>query len=152
MRQEAILKIIAEREIDTQEGIQTCLKELGYDVTQATVSRDIKSLDLVKVMTSDGHYRYSQKFSEQTRRDVIKYRSIFIEAVTRVDSAQNIVAVKCHTGMGNAACAALDMMELPGVVGTLAGDDTVFVLMRDEAQAKSLETRIAAMLSQNGEA
>ena len=57
LRHEAILKIIAEREIDTQEGIQSCLKELGYDVTQATVSRDIKSLDLVKVMTADGRYR-----------------------------------------------------------------------------------------------
>ena len=151
LRHEAILKIIAEREIDTQEGIQSCLKELGYDVTQATVSRDIKSLDLVKVMTADGRYRYSQKISEQSRREVVKYRAIFVEAVLRVDSAQNIVAVKCHTGMGNAACAAMDMMELPGVVGTLAGDDTVFILMRDEALAKSLEHRIGEMLSQNGE-
>lgn len=146
-RHEAILRIIAEKDVYTQEGLQAHLKELGYDVTQATVSRDIKSLDLVKVMTADGKYRYSQKASEQGQKQVLKVRSIFVDAVLSVDSAQNIVAVKCHAGMGNAACAAIDMMKLPGVVGTLAGDDTVFILMRDESQAKALVLRLQDMLT-----
>lgn len=148
-RQEAILKIIQENEIFTQEGLQAKLSELGYEVTQATVSRDIKSLDLVKVITSDGKYCYAPKLSEQARKKTVKFRSIFVEAVISVDSAQNIVAVKCHVGMGNAACAAIDMMELSGVVGTLAGDDTVFILMRDEEQAQSLVVKIRDML-ENG--
>lgn len=150
-RHEAILKIISENEIYTQEGIQAHLKEQGYDVTQATVSRDIKSLDLVKVITPEGKYCYAQKLSEQARKKTVKFRSIFVEAVINVDSAQNIVVVKCHVGMGNAACAAIDMMELAGVVGTLAGDDTVFILMRDEQQAKALAAKIDGMLQKDTE-
>jgi len=143
-RHEAILRIIAEKDVCTQEGLQAHLKELGYDVTQATVSRDIKSLDLVKVMTADGKYRYSRKV--QGQKQTLKVRSIFADAVLSVDSAQNIAAVKCHAGMGNAACAAIDTMGLPGVVGTLAGDDTVFILMRDEFQARALVQRLQDML------
>ncbi len=147
-RQEAILKIIQDYEVCTQEGLQLYLKEMGFDVTQATVSRDIKSLDLVKVLASDGKYRYSQKLSDQVRKKTVKFRSIFIEAVVQADYAQNIVAVKCHVGMGNAACAAIDMMDLDGVVGTLAGDDTIFILMRDEARAQALTEKIDGMIQE----
>ena len=76
----------------------------------------------------------------------MKYRAIFVETVVSVDYGQNIVAVKCHTGMGNAACAAIDKMEFEGVVGTLAGDDTVFILMRDTEQASQLVQRIMDMI------
>ena len=147
LRHEAILKIIAEREIDTQEGIQSCLKELGYDVTQATVSRDIKSLDLVKVMTADGRYRYSQKISEQSRREVVKYRAIFVEAVLRVDSAQNIVVLKTMPGSASVACSALDGMKLPNMVGSLGGDDTAILIMRDGESARVLCEEIHEMLN-----
>ena len=112
-RQEAILKIIQDYEVCTQEGLQLYLKEMGFDVTQATVSRDIKSLDLVKVLASDGKYRYSQKLSDQVRKKTVKFRSIFIEAVVQADYAQNIVAVKCHVGMGNAACLSLIHISEP---------------------------------------
>lgn len=147
-RQEAILKIIAEQEITTQEGLQTELSQLGFAVTQATVSRDIKNLDLVKSLTPQGQYRYSLKQSDTSTARAVKFRSVFLEAVIRLDYAQNIVVVKCHVGMGNAACAAIDTMDLEGVVGTLAGDDTVFLLMRSEEQAQNLMRQIEAMLAQ----
>lgn len=145
-RHEAILKIIEENEIYTQEGLQEYLRQNGFEVTQATVSRDIKALDLVKSITPEGRYRYAQKLSDYVGKKSVKFRSIFVEAVLYADFAQNIVAVKCHVGMGNAACAAIDMMELTGVVGTLAGDDTVFILMRDSQQAAELCGKINEML------
>ena len=146
-RHEAILKIISENEVYTQEGLQQKLSELGFEVTQATVSRDIKSLDLVKIITPEGKYRYAPKLADQVRGRTVKFHSIFVEAVIHVDYAQNIVVVKCHVGMGNAACAALDVMDLEGVVGTLAGDDTIFILMRDERQAQALVAKIEEMLA-----
>lgn len=145
-RHEAILKIIETEEVYTQEGLQELLRQRGYEVTQATVSRDIKALDLVKMLTPDGRYRYIPKQPEYTGKGVAKFRSIFVEAVIYVDCAQNIVVLKCHVGMGNAACAAVDRMELSGVVGTLAGDDTVFILMRDNEQAQALVVKINNML------
>ena len=144
-RQETILKLIAENRICTQEGLQDKLKEYGFSVTQATVSRDIKSLDLIKNLAPDGTYCYAQKAQDASPR-AVKYRAIFAETVVSVDCGQNIVAVKCHTGMGNAACAAIDKMEFEGVVGTLAGDDTVFILMRDAEQASQLVQRIMDMI------
>lgn len=144
-RQEALLKIIEENEVYTQEGLQEKLKEQGFDVTQATVSRDIKSLDLVKVTTPDGKYRYAQK-KLSTGVTVKKFTSVFQEAVISVDYAINTVVVKCHTGMANAACAALDIMDLGDVVGTLAGDDTIFVLLRSEEKAALVSQKIKEML------
>ena len=144
-RQEMILKIIAEHKVCTQESLQDKLREIGVDVTQATVSREIKNLDLIKVTLPDGTYCYAQKDKETNTRTV-KYRAIFMETVISVDHGQNIVAVKCHTGMGNAACAAIDRMELDEVVGTLAGDDTVFILTRDTAQAAALVKKISEMI------
>lgn len=148
-RQEAILQIITDREVTTQEGLQAALRERGFDVTQATVSRDIKSLDLVKVITPEGRYRYSQKQRGVSGAGALKFRSVFVEAVIHVDCAQNIVVIKCHVGMGNAACAAIDTMELEGVVGTLAGDDTVFILMRSGEQAVELMQRLQEMVGQS---
>lgn len=144
-RQEALLKIIDENEIYTQEALQEKLKECGFDVTQATVSRDIKSLDLVKIASGDGKYRYAPK-QLTTGVAVKKFTSVFQEAVIKVDYAINTVVVKCHTGMANAACAALDIMDLGDVVGTLAGDDTIFVLLRTEEKAKQVAEKINEML------
>lgn len=145
-RQEVILEIIATEEVYTQEGLQQKLIDRGFNVTQATVSRDLKNLDLIKVLTPDGRYRYSRRQEDVNRKKAAKFRSVFIEAVLSVDYAQNIVAVKCHVGMGNAACAAIDMMELEGIVGTLAGDDTVFILMRDIQNAAALTEKIKGMI------
>ena len=144
-RQETILKLIAENRICTQEGLQEKLKEYGFSVTQATVSRDIKSLDLIKNLAPDGTYCYAQKAQDASPR-AVKYRAIFAETVVYVDCVQNIVDLKFPTGMGNSACAAIDKMEFEGVVGTLAGDDTVFILMRDAEQASQLVQRIMDMI------
>lgn len=134
-RQEVIEKIITNYEICTQEALQISLKEMGFDVTQATVSRDIKSMGLTKVLSESGKYCYAISRDTTARGQNVKFYSVFLEAVIAVDYAQNIVAVKCHVGMGNAACAALDRMDLGDVVGTLAGDDTIFILLHTTEEA-----------------
>ncbi|WMJ23038.1 hypothetical protein RBG61_13770 [Paludicola sp. MB14-C6] len=145
-RHKVILDIIDKQEIYTQEGLLEQLKLAGYDVTQATVSRDIKTLDLVKTMTETGKYRYTQRLDYITKKNSIKFKSVFLEATVSVDYALNTVVLKCHVGMANAACAALDTMHLEDVVGTLAGDDTIFILMRTENSAKRLVEKILEML------
>lgn len=133
-RHEAIVKMIENETISTQEDLMIRLKQAGYDVTQATVSRDIKTLGLVKTPVSNGVYKYS--LVSETDRLKDKYFPVFSHSVSELDSAGNIVAVKCFSGMAPAAAAAIDKMKSTEVVATLAGDDTVFVLCRtpDAAQ------------------
>lgn len=131
-RQYKILDIIKMHDVETQEMLQNLLAEYGFKVTQATVSRDIKELRLVKKMTENGIYKYAAPAENQFKQN------IFIDTVTDIDYAMNTVVVKCHTGMAQAACAALDSMDYSGIVGTIAGDDTIFVLMRTEAEARKL--------------
>lgn len=145
-RQEAIERIIVKNEVCTQETLQELLRDNGFEVTQATVSRDIKNMELIKILTPEGKYRYAKNREDQTRKKTGKFHSVFMEAVISADYAQNIVAVKCHVGMGNAACAALDMMELGDVVGTLAGDDTIFILMRTTQEAAVLVDKLYGLL------
>ena len=146
-RHAMILSIIGQGDVYTQEILQEKLKDAGFDVTQATVSRDIKSLDLVKIAKKGGTYRYAQKQDDVVEQKAMKFKSVFYEAVISVDYAQNIVAVKCHTGMGNAACAAIDMMNLGEVVGTLAGDDTIFVLLKTTERAHQFVGKLNQMLN-----
>lgn len=136
-RQQAILNIIAQREIETQEQLLEALKAAGIDATQATISRDIKQLRLVKELSSTGGYKYT---AVQHRTDPGvegRLRTIFRESVTSFDLAQNIVVLKTLPGLANAAAAALDSMDLPELVGTLAGDDTAILIMRTNASAQA---------------
>ena len=136
-RQEAILQLIEQETIGTQEELMQKLASLGYSVTQATVSRDIKALKLVKSPVADGQYRYAAV--KQEMQDISgKYYSILTSAVLHADFASNMVAIKCYSGMANAACAAVDHMNSERIVGTLAGDDTIFVLCRNEADAAEI--------------
>lgn len=135
-RHAKILELISEYSIDTQEELLKWLHDSGFNVTQATVSRDIKELRLVKSLSGDGHYRYTTGVSDKRENISFKFHAIFKESVQTVDFAMNTVVVKCYTGMANAACATLDSMHWDGVVGTLAGDDTIFVLMRDPKAAE----------------
>ena len=130
-----ILELIEQYDIDTQEELLRRLRENGFPVTQATVSRDINELRLVKSLSSDGGYKYrlDSKQARQALRD--KYASILSDCVISVDYAGNTAVVKCHNGMANAACATIDDMQMDSVVGTLAGDDTIFVLFRNEKKA-----------------
>lgn len=131
-RHARILELIAASEIDTQEALQQHLREEGFDVTQATVSRDIRELRLVKTALPGGRYRY---LPPATADRQMRYEAIFAESIVSLDCASHIAVIKCRTGMANAACAALDLMALPDIVGTIAGDDTIFVLMRSEQAA-----------------
>ena len=130
-RHSRILELISEQDITTQEELLQWLRKSGFNVTQATVSRDIKELRLVKTLGSTGRYRYSASGGEEENGVGTKY-AVFSQSVKSVDYAGNMIVIRCYTGMANAACAVLDAMHHAGVVGTLAGDDTIFILMRDE--------------------
>lgn len=134
-RHTQILELIADCSIDTQEELLRRLNEAGFKVTQATVSRDIKELRLIKTQSPDGGYHYTTGAKSNAVDMSFKFHAIFSESVNSVDCAMNTVVVKCYTGMANAACAALDSIHWKDVVGTLAGDDTIFILMRSEKDA-----------------
>ena len=140
-RHEAILSLISQQDIGTQEELMQKLNDLVYKVTQATVSRDIKYLKLIKTPVASGQYKYSYVNSENEDFSG-KYYSILSHSVTSVDYAGNMAVVKCYAGMANAACAAMDSLDIENIVGTLAGDDTIFVLCRDEASAGNFKNYI----------
>lgn len=133
-RQTAILKVIAENEVETQNDLRDILKRRGITVGQSTLSRDIRELALVKrVNENDVNCYYSGLSSANT-----SYNSIFAQSVISMDSAGNIVVLKCRSGLANAAGAVVDELCLPTVVGSLAGDDTVFILTKTENHAAQL--------------
>lgn len=145
-RHALILQLVQTHDITTQEELLELLRQNGFDVTQATVSRDIKELRLVKAPSGNGAAKYAVNASK-TNDSFQKFYEIFAHSVLSTDSAGNLCAVKCYAGTGNAAGAAIDSMDLPGVVGTLAGDDTVFVLCRTPEEAVHLKEQIDTMLS-----
>lgn len=137
-RQLEILDIIEKREIENQEQLLDELKRRGYSATQATISRDIKQLHLVKERTPNGLSRYAAAIRENTDDTLIRLRNIFKEGVISIEVAQNIVVVKTMPGLASAACSALDSMDdIEGVMGSLAGDDTGILIMRDNACAEA---------------
>lgn len=148
-RHELILQLIQEHEITTQDELLNLLQQNGFHVTQATVSRDIKELQLVKSPTKNGPTKYTAMHRDSKNNSEKKLYYLLSQSVISVDFAGNMIAVKCDAGTANAAGAAIDSMHLLEVVGTLAGDDTVFVLCRSEQAAKQFKEQIETML--NGE-
>lgn len=146
-RHELILKLIQEYEITTQDELLALLRQNGFPVTQATISRDIKELQLVKTPTKNGPTKYAVSHNDMQNKHARKFYAIFSQSVLSVDSAGNMCAIKCYSGTANAAGAAIDSMQMPEVVGTLAGDDTLFVLCRNENAAVVFKTQIEAMLN-----
>lgn len=134
-RHNKILELINKYPITTQEELIEYLRADGYDVTQSTVSRDIKQLRLTKTLLPDGKYRY-QASPSSDKGAKNNFKSLFASSVISIERALNIVVIKTFSGMAQAACAALDMMSFEMVVGTLAGDDTIFVVCRDEKNAE----------------
>lgn len=136
-RQNRIFEIITSNDIETQDELIERLRESGYDVTQATVSRDIKELGLVKVSTMDNHYKYAVPASptQDNIKISAKYRNIIKETVISVDGAENLVVVKTYSGMAQAAAAAIDGMGWSEIVGSIAGDDTILVVIRSTERA-----------------
>ncbi len=144
-RQASILEIIRRQPVDTQEELQRLLKDEGFHVTQATVSRDIKEMRLIKILDSDGRYRYSVERREGTQISS-KFHSLFADAVTNVNYASNIVVIKCLNGMAQAVCAAMDSLHWEGLIGTLAGDDTFIGIATTEARAAELTEELNKLL------
>ena len=144
-RQDKLIELITKSPIETQEDLQKELMNAGFNVTQATVSRDIKELRIVKLLDGNGVYRYAVGNSGSSGK-TLKYRELFTHSVISVDHAMNDVVVKCHVGMAQGACAALDMMHFDSIVGTLAGDDTIFIITRTENDAKELCAQIEAAI------
>lgn len=142
-RQKLITQIIENEFIDTQESLQRALENHGYKVTQATVSRDIKELNLLKTVDEKGDYKYclpKKKIGNVFSGEIDI--SIVSAAVISVDHALNTVVVKCHTGMAQGVCARLDSAGIENALGTIAGDDTIFILMRTEQAAEEVTWKL----------
>lgn len=144
-RQKLILEIIRSQNVQTQEALMQKLRQSGYSVTQATVSRDINSLRLIKVPDGSGGYKYAES-GMKSAAGTSKFLAMFTENVISVARGQNIVCLKCLTGMAQAVCAALDNVGRENIVGTLAGEDTVFLLCRTEKDAESLTDELQHLL------
>ena len=136
-RHEAILEIITEQPVATQELLIELLAERGIKTTQATLSRDIQQLSLVKQRDENGSLQLYSACRGGQRRKVS-----FEEAVISVDYAMNTIVLKCRAGMAQGTCAAIDLVNHEGIVGTIAGDDTIFILVRSEADAKKLSKKV----------
>lgn len=145
-RQSIITEIIAENDIETQNQLMEALAARGIKSTQATLSRDIKDMRLVKELGSSGKYRYTASAAAETSGYVERLKKIFRECVTSYATAQNIIVIKTLPGLANAACSTLDSMNIPDLVGSLAGDDTAFLAMTNSASAERLCREISRML------
>ena len=132
-RHTKILELIEKYDIETQDELAAKLREEGFDVTQATVSRDIREMNLVKIRDELGNTKYAAPVSSGS--NIVTLR----DSIIHVDSAGNIVVLKCRSGMASAVCAEFDSMHYPNVVGTIAGDDTIFILFRNYVQAEEFK-------------
>ena len=145
-RQKKILEIIGNKDVETQNQLIEELADVGVKSTQATLSRDIKELRLIKELTGSGKYRYVTASKEVVADYDQRLKKIFRECVTSFDNAQNIIVIRTMPGLAPAACSALDSMNIPGLVGTLAGDDTAFIAMKDNDAAVRFEKEIEKLL------
>lgn len=143
-RQARIIELIETHVISKQEELQSYLENEGYVVNQATISRDIRELKISKQVGSDGMYRYFA--SEEPVDSLRKYRLILNEAIIKVSAAKNLIVVKCHNGMANAACAAFDNVISTGTVGTIAGDDTFLVICASDENAEITADKLEKIL------
>lgn len=137
-RQEKILELIADHSVQTQEQLLTELNEAGFSTTQATISRDIKQLRIIKELGPDGVYRYATAPKPAEHTFSAKLNLIFRQCITSVDYAQNMIVVKTMPGLANGAASAIDKLNIPEMLGTLAGDDTCFVVLKDTQAAAEL--------------
>jgi transcriptional regulator of arginine metabolism len=134
-RQKKIVELIAQYNIETQDGLIEKLREEGFDVTQATASRDIRELNLVKVSVDGNVYKYAESPKDDIKISV-KYRNILKETLLSIDYACNMMVLKTYSGMAQAAAAAVDNMGWSEIVGSVAGDDTIIIVMRSDESAK----------------
>ena len=145
-RQEKIMEIVATRDVETQEQLLSALQDAGFSSTQATISRDIKELHIIKELTKFGTYRYTTASKEVSGTFSNRLNSIFKECITGFDYSQNMVVIRTIPGLAAAAASAVDAMEMSFVLGTIAGDDTVFIVMRDSNAAAAFCGEIRELL------
>ena len=144
-RQDLILTIISEYEIETQDELIAKLREHGLVVTQATISRDIRDLKLTKVLDKSGKYCYAPSQTSD-RGGQVKFNHALVEAITSVDYAQNIVVIKTYSGLAQAVATGIDSIELSGILGCVAGDDTIFVLTQSVDFAKDISEKLKTVM------
>ena len=145
-RQTMILEIISQENIETQEQLLARLQARGISSTQATISRDIKQMHLIKEPVGHGVYKYAVSGNRTKLNFAEKLRTIFRESITSIDSAQNIVVIKTMPGLASAACSALDNMDIAYLVCSLAGDYTAFLVRKDTESALDFCEEIKEML------
>lgn len=145
IRQMAILDIIAKQDVETQEELAEALRARGIQVTQATVSRDIKELRLLKVLTPSGSYKYAT--AEKAENGLSeRFIRMLAESLLSVAASNNLIVVKTLSGSANVAAEALDSLHWPEILGTLAGDNTILLIIRSEAEAPDVVRRIQEMI------
>ncbi|GLC88771.1 transcriptional regulator AhrC/ArgR [Lysinibacillus piscis] len=140
-----IRDIIANHEVETQDDLVDFLKEAGYNVTQATVSRDIKELHLVKVPLQDGRYKYSLP-ADQRFNPVQKLHRALADAFVSIDGASHFLVMKALPGNANAIASLLDYLDWPEILGTISGDDTILIICRDDSERENIKNRLLEML------
>ncbi|MBR5322818.1 MAG: arginine repressor [Clostridia bacterium] len=145
-RQKKILEIIERYNVETQEELTARLMEEGYKVTQATASRDIRELNLVKVSVDGTAYKYAQAPNEDIKISV-KYKNILKETLVSADYACHTVVLKTYSGMAQAAAAAIDNMGWNEIVGSVAGDDTIIIVMRSDDSAKDFYSKFNNLIA-----
>lgn len=145
-RQEKILEIIDKYEVSTQEALIAKLAEMGFESTQTTISRDIRQLKLVKTPTGRGTYKYAAP-KEKRESLAPAHNSALTDSVIKIEAAQNIVVIKTLSGMANAIAVCLDTVDIGEVVGSVAGDDTILLVMKDTERAEESERALKALFS-----
>ena len=145
-RQKKILEIVSRYTVETQDDLIDRLSVEGYAVTQATVSRDIKQLQLVKIAAENGKYKYALP-----RRDDVasgaKFKNILRDTAVSAQNAENIVVIKTYPGMANAAAAAVDAIVGDAIIGSIAGDDTIFIVVKNDAEAERVTEILRAIIA-----
>lgn len=146
-RHDKIIELIAMHEVETQEQLAALLKDAGYDVTQATVSRDIRQMKLTKQVTESGKQKYVYTTAD---KDVMqdKYISVLKAGYLSIDTAQNILVIRTVSGMAMALAAAIDALEFPQIVGCIAGDDTIMMAIKSSEEAEKLMAEIKSMVTE----
>ena len=144
-RHNQIVEIIKNHDVETQEDLLRLLQKDGFDVTQATVSRDIKELKLIKISTANGKYKYA--LSQQDIKFGAKFHNILAETIIKSDHAENILVLRTYSGMAQAAAAAIDATSWPEFVGYVAGDDTIIIILRTKEKAREFDEKLRKALN-----
>ena len=146
VRQDKILEIINKYEVETQDDLISRLNAEGFNVTQATISRDIRQMKLTKVLTGRGSYRYIQ--SRQTAgKESIRFNNALADSILNVDYAGNLIVLKTYPGLDSAVATGIDSIHMVDILGCVAGDDTIMIVARDEQKASEISDKLKNMMT-----